>query len=292
MSKQKKNRWESAALNNETYIMYYNMLTSLAINMFEWKGLPDSVDPRFIEWVLYHDGYGVYFNDEILGNLFLQARIGGPLSVYRIPTRRCAYATNGYNKELGTNDSVIVYNNFIHTNTRRTIQQYALRLYEVQRAIDVNVKQQKTPLIIKCSENQRLTLKNFYMQYDGNEPFIFGDKNLDLDDVKVINTDSPYVSDKLEILKQQILNHAYNYIGIESSSSAKKERLTLQESNQLLGNVTAYRYARLNARREAAEQINEMFGTHITVDFRESVKETMQVEGINSKSERTETVYE
>lgn len=286
MGKAKRAKWESALLNNRTYLQYYYRLLELAINMYEWKNLPPSVDERFLELTLFSDGMAVFFRDEVLGELCLQCMIGGQLDVYRIPIERTAYATNGYQARLDETNSVIIFNNYAHTNSMLDIEMYARRLYEIERTIDVNVKAQKTPLIIRATENQRLTIKNLYMQYDGNEPFIFGDKNLDMDGIKVLKTDAPYVADKLNILKRQIWNEALTYLGIENSNTEKKERLVSDEVTTNLGGVEAQRFCRLNARRQAAKKINEMFGLNISVDFRQ---ETQTVTRDEKDGETTET---
>lgn len=278
MGKGKREKWESALLNNRTYLQYYNRLLELAINMYEWKNLPDTVDERFLELTLFSDGMAVFFQDDGgLGYLCLQCMIGGELDVYRIPIDRTAYATNGYQMRLDNQNSVIIFNNYTHTNTMLDVEMYARRLYEIERTIDVNVKAQKTPVLIRATENQRLTMKNLYMQYDGNEPFIFGDKNLDMDGIKVLKTDAPYVADKLNILKRQIWNEALTYLGIENSNTEKKERLISDEVTTNLGGVEAQRFCRLNARRQAANQINKMFGLNIQVDFRQD-KQTVDNE--------------
>lgn len=277
MGKAKRENWESALLNNRTYLQYYNRLLELAINMYEWKNLPDTIDERFLELTLFSDGMAVFFRDDILGDLCLQCMIGGNLDVYRIPIERTAYATNGYQMQLNNTNSVIIFNNYTHTNSMLDIEMFARRLYEIDRTIDVNVKAQKTPVLIRATENQRLTLKNLYMQYDGNEPFIFGDKNLDMDGIKALKTDAPYVADKLNILKRQIWNEALTYLGIENSNTEKKERLVSDEVTTNLGGVEAQRFCRLNARRQAAKQINKMFGLNIQVDFRQD-KQTVDNE--------------
>lgn len=292
MGKGKREKCESALLNNRTYLQYYNRLLELAINMYEWKNLPPSIDERFLELTLFSDGMAVYFRDEILGDLCLQCMIGGNLDVYRIPISRTAYATNGYQAELNNTNSVIIFNNYTHTNSMLDVEMYARRLYEIERTIDVNVKAQKTPLVIRATENQRLTLKNMYMQYDGNEPFIFGDKNLDMDGIKVLKTDAPYVADKLNILKRQIWNEALTYLGIENSNTEKKERLVSDEVTTNLGGVEAQRFCRLNARRQAAKAINEMFGLNISVDFRQETQTVTRTENGNETEETEVEEYE
>lgn len=281
MSKSAKRRWQSAELNNKTYIDYYNRLMELALNVFEWENLPPSVDERFLELTLYEMGYCLYFNDEIIGNLALTCTIGGQLDVYRIPVLRRAYAVNGYNKMCSTKDSVLIFNNYLHTPTQLTIELFARRLYEIERAIDVNVKAQKTPTLILSSEQQRLTMQNLYMQYDGNEPFIFGDKNMDIEGIKSLKTDAPFVADKLEILKHQIWNEALTFCGIENSNQDKKERLVSDEVGSNYGNIEAQRNVMLNVRKQAVKKINAMFGTNIDVHFRSNLATMVNVDNVS-----------
>lgn len=267
------NFWESSYLNDRTYLQYYNRLTEMTISVFKWTGLPDTVDPRFLELTLYADGVAVYFDDEVMGNLSLQTMIGGNLDVYRIPKIRRAYATNGYNKALDEKDSVLIFNNYIHTNSMLDVEMFARRLYNLDRAIDVNANAQKTPVLILCDESQRLTMKNLYMQYEGNEPFIFGDKKLNSEGVKALSTGAPFVADKLYTLKTQIWNEALTYLGISNVNVQKKERMITDEVDRAQGGTIASRFGRLESRREAAEKINAMFGTNIRVDYREDFQE-------------------
>lgn len=284
MAKKKENFWESKYLNNRAYLYYYNRLTELAISGFEWKGLPKSVDPRFLELTLFADGMAIFFKDEDLsddynGQFFaLQTMIGGRLDVYRVPDIRRAYATNGYNRELDAKNSVIIFNNMLRTNCLSDIEYFARKLYECDRTIDVNVSAQKTPVAILCDENQRLTMKNLYANYTGNEPFIFGAKNLDLKGIQAINTGAPFVADKIQMLKTQIWNEALTYLGISNVSTDKKERLVTDEVNINTGATEASKNTRLTMRKLAAEQINDMFGLNITVDLRDDLKIQDEVE--------------
>lgn len=284
MSKSAKKRWQSAEMNNKTYIDYYNRLKELALNVFEWENLPPTVDERILELALYEMGYCLYFNDEIIGNLALTCTIGGKLDVYRIPVLRRAYAVNGYNKLCSTKDSVLIFNNYLHTPTQLTIELFAHRLYEIERAIDVNVKAQKTPTLVLSSEQQRLTMRNLYMQYDGNEPFIFGDKNMDIEGIKCLKTDAPFVADKLQCLKHQIWNEALTFCGIENSNQDKKERLVSEEVGSNYGNIEAQRNVMLNARKQACKKINAMFGTSINVHFRSDLATMVNIANVSHET--------
>lgn len=277
---------ESAYMNNRTYLQYYNRLTELAISMFEWQNLPETVDQSFLEMCLFSDGMCIFFQDEVLGYLGLQCMIGGKLNVYRIPMERRAYATNGYQRELDGTNSVIIFNNYLHTNSMLDVEMFSKRLYNLDRAIDVNANAQKTPVLIQCDESQRLTMKNLYKQYEGNEPFIFGSKGLDANGLKVLQTGAPYVADKLYELKTQIWNEALTYLGISNINVVKKERMITDEVTRNQGGTVASRYSRLESRRQACKQINEMFGLDIWVDYREDFQNIEEQENENEEEEK------
>lgn len=277
---------ESVYMNNRTYMQYYNRLTELALSMFEWKNLPKTVDQRFLEMCLFSDGMCVFFEDEVLGYLGLRCMIGGNLNVYQIPTDRTAYATNGYQKNLDGANSVIIFNNYLHTNSMLDVEMFSKRLYNLDRAIDVNANAQKTPVLIQCDEAQRLTMKNLYKQYEGNEPFIFGSKGLDANGLKVLQTGAPYVADKLYELKTQIWNEALTYLGISNINVVKKERMITDEVTRNQGGTVASRYSRLESRRQACKQINEMFGLDIWVDYREDFQDIEEQENENEEEEK------
>lgn len=261
---------DSLLMNNRTYMQYVQRLTELAISMFEWKNLPPTVDARYLELHLFENGCMVYFNDEVIGDLCLDCIVSGRLDVYGYPLIRRAYSGyNNYQKMLKSDNSVVIYNNMLRTNSVLDMKMFARRLYNLDRIIDVNANAQKTPVLIRASEKQRLTMLNLYKEFDGNAPYIFGDKNLDMNDLSVLKTDAPYVADKLYQLKTQIWNEALTYLGISNINITKKERLITDEVTRNQGGTIASRYSRLESRRQAVEKINNMFGTNIEVNYRE-----------------------
>lgn len=287
MPRRKTKTDESIVSNGMTYQFYLDRLIELSISMFDWKNVPDSIDVRFLETRLFMNGAAVFFKDEDLDYdtglsstrtedgtfLALPVAMNGKWNVYNVPIQRRAYANSGYQKELDVNNSVIIYNNMIRTNSVRTCTLYAKRLWNLDRIIDVNANAQKTPVLIACDEQQRLTVLNMYQQWDGNEPAIFGTKDLDLKSLQCLRTDAPYVADKLYQLKTEIWNEALTYLGISNINYQKKERMISDEVLRNQGGTIASRYSRLEARREAVEQINKMFGLDISVDYREDYRE-------------------
>ena len=274
MGKRKTNFGESLYNNREAWFFYAMRLTELSISMFEWENLPDTVDERFLELSLFTDGSAVFFKDEELGYLALKCMSNGYFNLYGIPRKRRAWAINSYQKRLDENDSVIIYNNMVHTNSIQAVEHYAKKLWEIDRTIDVNCRAQKTPVLIQCTENQRLSLLNAYQKFDGNEPVIFSDKDINLDNaIKSLKTDAPYIVDKLYQYKTQLWNEALTYLGISNTNFQKKERLISDEVSRSQGGVIASRYSRLEMRRKACREINKMFGLNIDVNYRADYRE-------------------
>ena len=289
---------ESLMKNTEDYGQYLMMLTELSISMFDWENLPSTINQRFLEITLFSDGFAAFFKDEDLdaeaitgvpdtdndtgAYLALQVSMNGRLNVYREPIYYRAYAVNGYQKQLNNNNSVIIYNNMLHTNSILIAKIFARRLYNLDQIINVNANAQKTPVAIQCDETERLTYLNAFKEIDGNAPVLFATKNIDLSQLKAINMQAPYVADKLYQLKNQYWNEAMTYLGISNVSFQKKERMVQDEVIRSQGGTIASRYSRLQSRRNACDKINSMFGLNVSCDFREDYRETddeLMIEG-------------
>ncbi len=289
MRKRDREFWESACKNKGAWMQYYQRLVELSMSMFKWENLPSTVDERYLELCLLTDGQAVFFFDEVLGALALRCATGGNFSVYHIPNDRRAFASNGYNRKLNEKNSVLIYNNMLHTNSMLDIEIYAQRLWDMDRTIDINAKAQKTPIIILCDESQRLTMENLYKKYDGNVPFIFGEKGLDINAVKTINTNAPFIAPALYDLRTQIWNEALTVLGISNINVTKKERMITDEVKRNQGGTLAMRYSKLNARNQACNQINEMFGDRLDAPVRCVFREDMIAKEQLTAEEKNDT---
>lgn len=282
--RKKTNFGESLLTNNATYMQYFNRLMELSVSMFEWKNLPSTCDARYLELALFMNGSAVFFQDDVLEDyVALDVICSGRLDVYGNPVLRRAYSRyNNYQKLLKGSNSVIIWNNYLRTNSVLDVEMFAKRLYNLDRIIDVNANAQKTPILIKCDETQRLTMLNVYKEYDGNSPVIFGDKALNSNGLEVLSTGAPYVADKIYQLKTQIWNEALTYLGISNINIQKKERLITDEVTRNQGGTIASRYSRLECRREAVRKINEMFGLNIEVNYREDFQQVGEYNGTDT----------
>lgn len=256
---------EAAALNMAVFSDYYKRLRLLALSLFEWENLPESMNERFLEQCLYWYGKAAIVNDATLGIINTKCTPSESLNIYGEATEYHCYST-GYDADFSLDDMVYVRNNLEALPTDATIQLFAQRLYEAERTIDINIKAQKTPVIILCDEKQRLTMKNIYMKYDGNEPVIYGKKGLDIDDIKVLRTDAPFVADKLEEYKRNVWSEALSFLGINNVMTEKKERLLTGEVDANNQMIDLSAQTMLLTRELAAEKFNKLWpGRDISV---------------------------
>lgn len=265
-------------LNDATFFDYYYRLKELAINQFEWVNLPPTCDARFLELILFEFGYCLFFqNDLNKAFLTLQCTLEGPLNMYRIPIKRRAYSITEFTQECSDENSVIIWNNYLRQPTALTIQLFAQRLTEIERAININIIGQKTPVLLHGTQQQQKTLQKIYQQWKGNEPVIFGDKDLTEQPIVAIRTDVPESYPNLMNAKNIIWNEAMTFLGIDNANTYKRERMITDEVESNSQLLRAQRYAFLNARKDACKLINELFAGEleapIDVRFREYVGE-------------------
>lgn len=258
-------------LNNRIFTDYYYRLMLIARSVFEWKNLPEGMDEKWIEKYLFTQGKCVFFHDKKLGYMITGITEDSNLNHYDEPTTVRPFATNYIfeGDSLENNiDCVIIRNNDEMIPTSHTIQLYAYKLTTVDRSISVNIEAQKTPIIVKCSEKQKLTLKKVIQDRNDNEPVIWGDQDLDLDGISVLNTRAPEVFKDLELEKHMIWNECMTFLGINNANMDKKERLVDDEVQANNEQVEAAFNIMLKARKQAAKQINKIFGTNIQVEKR------------------------
>lgn len=260
---------DSALINSQTYYDYLERFKKICLSMFEWQNLPDSMSARYLEECLYYKGQAALLKDELYGYINTQVCDDGYLNIYGLPSQLHCYSyrydsqrnlyTGLEGKEL--TDAILVMNNWQRIPTASTIELFCQRLAEAEMTASINIKSQKTPVLILVDENQRLMMENLYAQYDGNRPFIFGDKNqLSSDTIKSINTQAPFIADKIMEYKKQIWNEALEFLGINTLQTEKKERLITDEASSNNELINLNLQSMLIPRQEAAEQFNKLFG--------------------------------
>ena len=254
--------------NNLVFHDYYSRLKLIALSIFKWENLPESCNARFLEDTLFHYGMAVFVHDDELSYLNLKVTPSGSLNVYNEPVSYTAYSV-GYNKIYDKDKCVIIRNNPLEKSTDSTVMLFAERLTEIEQTLNVNIKAQKTPILIRCDEKTRTSLMNIYRQYEGNEPVIFGTKSLSDKPLEVLVTGAPLVSDKLREEKRSVWNEALEFFGINTNpSDKKKERLVTVEVEANNEQIDIQALTMLATRQKACKEINEKFGLNVSVSLR------------------------
>lgn len=300
---------DALIMNNQTYIDYLERMKKICLSLFEWENLPPSMNARFLEMCLYYNGQGAMLYDDDYGYINTMASDGGYINIYGLPTeiqcysyrfnqRRSLYMTDT-GEEKGK-ECILVMNNYERIPTQVMCTLFAYRLAEAQRTADVNIKAQRTPVLITTDQKQYFTLKKMYEEYDGNTPAIFADKNvISPDALKALKTDAPFIVNDIMDYKREIWNEFLTTLGI-SNLSEKRERLISNEvdSNNELVNLNLQ--SQLIPRKEACKQFNEKYGlmgekainVKVRSDLYNLVKEFESVTADYNEVKRTEETIE
>ena len=258
----------NSQLNNyKTYLMYLRQCRSLAENVFKFNNCPEYIDVAYINKVLVEKGQIAWFKDDVLGVLALPYTRAGNLDVYGRPTTIRVWGTNGYTKILNPDEYVIMYDNYGRYPLLLDIVQYSERLALDTRTIDINVSQMKTPRFWYTNSDKKRSVEDAVNRIDTCENVVIAYDDINVDNTQAVLSPAPYVTDKLDIHKQNDWNEFLRLIGVANLTVQKKERNISDEIMASQGGTIASRYNRFEPRQKAIEMINEKFELDMSVEF-------------------------
>ena len=257
--------------NFQTYSMYLRQLLTLAENVFEFKNLPTFIDTAYLNKVLLRNGSIAFFKDKVMGLLALPYVNIGTLDVYGRPNKIKVISQSTYTRTLSRDEFVIMYDNNGRYPLFLDIKQYADRLALMQRTVDVNILQQRTPRFWKTSSDKEKSVRDIINSVDGLENTVLTYEDINLDDIQLILEPAPYVSDKIDVQKEKLWNEFLRLIGVANMNFQKKERNIKDEVMASQGGTVASRYSRFEPRQKAIEEINAKFGENIEVQYYDGI---------------------
>ena len=270
--------------NNMTFSYYYYKLMLVARSLFEWENLPNNMDERWIEKYLFTSGKCIFYKDPVMGYMVAGLAQQGGVNCYGDPTSVYPVAENyvySGEKLVNGENCYVIRNNDLMLPNFPIIRHYAYKLCNIDRAIDTNVEAVKTPIIVRCSEKQKLSLKNAINQRKDNEPVIWSSDLSDINEmVDTLTTNAPIVFPQLQTQKHMILNEVFTDLGINNANMDKRERMVANEVEANNEQVKACEDVMLKSRQQACKEINRIFGTNISVK-RRKLDEIPEYEFIN-----------
>ena len=242
---------------------HYQML---ALNRYRWENLPNGIESRYIEQMLYDNGECAMFDHPDLGLCILRSSSRENLNIYGEPTKLTLTGFNEH-RTIMMDDCVRIMNNDLALPTLPNIVYYARRMAEIDDIIMQNLRQQRVPYLFATDENNSFSMKALYDRIYQGEPAIFIDKEMlkgEPENIMVIPTVSPYLVDKLQIQKQEMERELLTFLGINNTLE-KKERLLTDETNSNNQFIKMSSDIGFKQRQLACEQMNEMFGLNVSV---------------------------
>ena len=270
--------WETANYNFRTYNKNLDMLLALAVNRFRWEGLPETCDARYLEKTLHRNGIATLSHpagQSVPVLTTLQALPNGEYNMYGLPTRWRAVGYDGLTDyEVSDDNGVLCYYSYSRVSPWNALEIYARKMAHYERTEDVNLSQQMKPFIGIAPQEKRMELVNLLKQVEGGEPAILGDEGLAklVDNVKVIDTKVPLITEELARSHQNIFNQALLYLGIPHLAFEKGERMIEDEARANTAPTNVMLLDCLQARREFCDKVNRKFGLDVQVYFNEDLE--------------------
>ena len=249
---------------NNYYNLIYNRYKMLALNMFRWEGLPDTIKSRHIENSLYHHGLCIIINDDNLGFISVPCNYGANLNINNEPTE---VITTGYNyiktikymSDKEKDKCQLILNNDLAIGNKEYIEYFAQKMYEVDTVIRANINQQKYPWFIPCEPKLKNSIKLMFEKVDNLEPLILADKSIITEGIQVLTTNTPYVADKLNEYKFELEREILTFLGLNNNFE-KKERLLTNEIDSNNQFIEANIEIQYKNRLIAQDYLNSKFG--------------------------------
>lgn len=268
---------------------HYQML---ALNRYRWENLPNGIESRYIEEMLYDNGECAMFDHPDLGLCVLRSSSRENLNIYGEPTK---LSLTGFNEHrtVMMDECVRIMNNDLALPTLPNIVYYARRMAEIDDIIMQNLRQQRVPYLFATDENNAFSMKSLYDRIYQGEPAIFIDKEMlkgEPENIMVIPTVAPYLVDKLQIQKQEMERELLTFLGINNTLE-KKERLLQDETNSNNQFIKMSSDIGFKQRQLACQQMNEMFGLNVSVvetqdEFQKEVTDDGELYTGNSSDDR------
>lgn len=304
-TKKKLNNYKNAFVFQNTF----SRLAMDGLKRYEFEGLPDTISERVLKQsFLWYGGACIFEKDGAL--LALPAvPTGAGFNVYGDPSKVWVFSkNNGYNKEIdvyihGSDESAFLLKGMEGTSGSKNpkgvyirenafaypfINQtafFAEAIADTMRTLDVCRVNIKNPFIITCEESIRNSVERYMQQRKENSEYIVSSGVFDPNKIQLL----PIVTNAESLnsctsLIEWYENKYRELCGITNSTGIDKKgenliqaEIGINDDYTELNPEKALEYIQLGL-----DDVNKIFGTHITVNKREK-EEPQQMDGDGNK---------
>lgn len=256
-----------------SYIKYY---LARCQSMFKYDGLPDTIPAKWLEHYLFTNGQCVFIkNGEDL--IVTTGGMGGDPDIYYIPTKYIV--SNPYVNENARKtytigkDCVLIRNDTYSQGLIPLLTRYCSQLTENDLTMQTADILSRAMLTITATDSQTkesvekwlCDLRKGKLSAIGELPSMVGnqDRSVNITPFREVSNTITNLIEYHQYLKASL----YNELGLNANYNMKRESINSNESqlnDDMLHPLIDDMLAR---RREALEEVNNMFGTNISVDF-------------------------
>lgn len=249
-------------------------------SMFKWSGLPDSIPQRILELYLQINGNVCFYRYD--GTLYVfTGGLGGEPDVYYRPTLyTIANPALKWSASLCIDEECVVMpNDSLYLGLLPLYARYATMMTETELSMLLALVNTRTTALISASDDRTMLSAQKYLKdlRDGKQGIV-GETPV-LDGVKVqpyaVSGGSNYLTNLIEFM-QYTKASWFNELGLNANYNMKRESINSGESQLNDDALLPLVDDMLNCRRLAAEKVNAMFGTSISVDFASSWQDNQQ----------------
>lgn len=261
------------------------------IGVIKWE-IPKHWNYDYFTYCLYMYGYVCVLNTDKFGVIPQQCGLSG-YDVFYAPNR--CIVTNPLLKgitepRIGI-DCELIYVNADYGPMWDLITFYADLMALTVASIGTNLINSKLAyLLVAGNKAKAETLKNMYQEISGGSPaYVIDEEMISRDGTPLwqifdSHLGSNYITDKLLVDFQKIINLFHTAIGIPNANTEKKERMIVDETNANNVATAIGTETRLERMERQAKKVEQMFGITCKPTWRHDPNETgLEEGGIDAK---------
>ena len=263
--------WATPDYNSRLLMGIQDTIAQLAMTRYEWIGLPKTVDPLYLEKVLFYQGWATIAfpkKDDKRGLWYCAKCVtDSELGIYDRPIRWIAYNRDKLRFRCDANNGVLVYDNINRTPLWNMLELLARELVDIEKTRQVNRFYQKVPYVLVAPDDMELSADQILSSIVAGTPVIATNPQIKELEPYKLALDVPLIGAELTAAEQNIWNRIYTLLGI-SNITFKNERMIEDEVRSMSEPSSMLAMSGLVERRRAADYLNDRFGLKVSVVWR------------------------